>query len=82
MLAASGAGAGLVAGASPAADRTDRVRALRPFLIGGERIEADTELDVPWRLAIELRTANKVEILPPAEADAAAPEQPEEGSPE
>jgi hypothetical protein len=74
MLGASGAGAGLVAGGSPATDRMERVRVLRPFLIGGERVEVDAEIDVPRRLAIELRTANKAEILATAAAEPAPPD--------
>lgn len=60
------AGSSLVTGAAPAAPKTVRVRALRPFLIKGQRVEVGSEIELERRLATEIVTANKAELVTPA----------------
>ena len=64
----------LVSGASPdsAMSKTTRVKVLRPFLIKTERQEVGKVLEVSRGLAVELASANKVELLQPEAVAAAA----------
>jgi hypothetical protein len=68
------AGSSLVSGAGQAGARstTTQVRVLRPFLIKGERQEVGAELVLDRRLAVELATYAKVELLKAPEVAAAA----------
>lgn len=52
--------------------KTLKVRVLRPFLLKGERKEVGATFDMERRLATELAAANKVELLHPEKAIAAA----------
>ena len=71
------AGSPLVGGGHPdthmaTAPKTLRVTVLRPFLLRLRRQEVGQELDIERQLAMELASANKVEILRPDIAAAAA----------
>ena len=74
MLTASGSV--LVIGASPDSDmdtpKTLSVKVLRPFLLKTVRQEAGKVMTLDRRLAVELAAINKVEVLKPEVAAAAA----------
>ena len=65
----------LVAGTRPAnamANDTTRVTVLRPFLLKSERQEVGTELELDRRLAAELASYNKVQLVKPSDVAKAA----------
>ena len=70
-------GAALIPGAA-LSTKTKRVCVLRPFLVGGQVIDAGTELDLPAVFAAEMVGAGKAQFIA---APAAAPAEPPAAAP-
>lgn len=71
------AGSSLVAGGNAQAGKTIQVRALRAFLVKGQRVEVGTVIEIARPVGMELVSSNKAELVaaaaPAAEAPAPAP---------